>query len=147
MSLVAAHPHLCKSFGWCLKPFSSSASHTFQTCPGNMLMLHLETFVKVKFVIWKGGVCEILHSSPGTRAGSDLHQYFHFYNNENNSEGIWEHSKFHALLGSLVISQIIVPPYLLEEFGRKKRDCWKLAFKSGFPWERWPCSEVCGITW
>lgn len=48
---------------------------------------------------------------------------------------------------SLVISQIIVPLYLLEEFGRKRRDCWKLAFKSGFPWERWPCSEVCGITW
>lgn len=40
---------------------------------------------------------------------------------------------FMYCLGSLVTSQIIIPPYLLEEFGRKRRDCWKLAFKSGFP--------------
>lgn len=42
-------------------------------------------------------------------------------------------ASFMHCLGSLVISQIIVPPYLLEESGRKRRDCWKLAFKSGFP--------------
>lgn len=42
-------------------------------------------------------------------------------------------ASFMHCLGSLVISQIIIPPCFLEEFGRKKKDCWKLAFKSGFP--------------
>lgn len=49
----------------------------------------------------KGQVYEILHSSGGClglRVGSDLCRYFHLHNNKHNSDGIWEHSKFHALL-------------------------------------------------
>lgn len=154
---MAAHPHLCKSFGWCVKPFCSSAlhtsvRHTFQTSPENMPELHLDTFACVKFVICLGkGECMRSCTPVEAALDQELAQTYAGISTSTTISTTQTESEntasFMHCLGSLVISQIIIPPYLLEEFGRKRRDCWKLAFKSGFPWERWSCSEVCGITW
>lgn len=140
---MAAHPHLCKGSGWCMKPFCSRALHTnmkqtFLTCPENMLMLHLDSFVCVKFVICLGkGEC--VRSCTPAEAALDEEQA-QTYTSISTSPTIRTTQKqpentasFMHFLGSLVISQIIIPPYLLEEFGRKRKDCWKLAFKSGLP--------------
>lgn len=112
---------------------------------------HLDTFVcQICHLPGKGWVCEILHCS-GAALEPELAQTYTTISTCTTIRTTQKQSEntesFMRCLGSLVTSQIIIPPYLLEKFGRKRRDCWKLAFKSGFPWERWSCSEVCGITW
>lgn len=133
LSLVAAHPHLCKSFGWFMKPFCSSASHTntFQTpletspAPSGHVCVSNLSPAWERVSVWDPA---LQWSYLGTRAGSDLHHYFHLYNNKDNSEAIWEHREFHALLRVSCNITDYYPSIFVREVWKKEEGLLEIGF-------------------
>lgn len=133
LSLVAAHPHLCKSFGWFMKPFCSSASHTntFQTpletspAPSGHVCVSNLSPAWERVSVWDPA---LQWSCLGTRAGSDLQHYFHLYNNKDNSEAIWEHREFHALLRVSCNITDYYPSIFVREVWKKEEGLLEIGF-------------------